>query len=68
MKPLAGPLQIPDIAGWGAMDFVISVTLERVFTVGLSDCCEFLSLNLKGEKWLALNILGEQPAMKNLQS
>jgi len=32
------------------MDFVIPGTLENAFREGLSDSCEFLPLNLNGEK------------------
>mgnify|MGYP000853964270 CR=1 FL=1 len=57
------PTNKPDIAGWGAMAFAIPASLKDEFETTLKECCEFLPLNLNGEKWFALNILGQQDAI-----
>ncbi|TLX52058.1 hypothetical protein CWC31_02600 [Pseudoalteromonas ruthenica] len=57
------PEKQPDIAGWGAMAFAIPERLKSAFEKGLGDCVELLPLDLNGETWYALNILGEQDAI-----
>ncbi|MCG7570521.1 hypothetical protein MHM89_11315 [Pseudoalteromonas sp. CNC9-20] len=57
------PEKRPDIAGWGAMAFAIPERLKSAFEKGLGDCVELLPLDLNGETWYALNILGEQDAI-----
>lgn len=57
------PTKKPDIAGWGAMAFAVSESIVGKFREGLGDCCEFLPLDLNGESWFTLNILGEQDAL-----
>lgn len=57
------PEKRPDIAGWGAMAFAIPERLKNVFEEGLGECVELLPLDLNGETWYALNILGEQDAI-----
>ena len=57
------PEKRPDIAGWGAMAFAIPERLKHVFEEGLGECVELLPLDLNGETWYALNILGEQDAI-----
>lgn len=57
------PTKTPDVAGWGSMAFAIPESLANNFMLGLKGCCEFLPLNLNGEKWFALNLLGEQDAI-----
>lgn len=54
------PEKRPDIAGWGAMAFAIPERLKSAFEEGLGECVELLPLDLNGETWYALNILGEQ--------
>lgn len=57
------PTNKPDVAGWGAMAFVIPASLKEIFEPTLKECCEFLPLNLNGEEWFALNILEQQDAI-----
>ncbi|MBB1431881.1 hypothetical protein [Pseudoalteromonas sp. SG43-4] len=57
------PTNKPDVAGWGAMAFVIPAPLKGMFEPTLRECCEFLPLNLNGEEWFALNILEQQDAI-----
>ncbi|WP_151173475.1 hypothetical protein [Pseudoalteromonas ruthenica] len=54
------PEKRPDIAGWGAMAFAIPERLKSAFEEGLGECVELLPLELNGETWYALNILGVQ--------
>ena len=45
------------------MAFAIPERLKHVFEEGLGECVELLPLDLNGETWYALNILGEQDAI-----
>ncbi|CCN73742.1 imm11 family protein [Vibrio nigripulchritudo] len=45
----------PDVAAWGAAALAASEETMKKFD-GLKTCCEFLPLNLNGERWLTLNI------------
>ncbi|MPW31863.1 hypothetical protein F9L16_23180 [Agarivorans sp. B2Z047] len=56
-------LEQPDIAGWGATCFAIPADSYELFVQNFGGACEFLALDLQGEPWFALNILGQQDAI-----
>ncbi|WDD99600.1 imm11 family protein [Thalassomonas actiniarum] len=63
MAPEDGALKKPDIAGLGSSVFCVSARTADLLSEGLKSACEFLPLNLNGEPWFALNILGAEEAI-----
>ncbi len=53
----------PDVAGWGATMLAVSEAVAELLKDGLKGCCEFLPINLNGETWFALHVIGKQNAI-----
>jgi hypothetical protein len=56
-------LQKPDIAGLGATVFCVPEKVAELLKSKLESGCEFLPMNLNGEPWFALNIVGSEDAI-----
>ncbi|WDE04870.1 hypothetical protein SG34_026765 [Thalassomonas viridans] len=68
MTPEDAALKKPDIAGLGSSTLCVSAHTAELLGEGLKNACEFLPLNLNGETWFALNILGVEDAIDESQT
>ena len=63
IDPEDKPLKKPDIAELGATVFCVPEKVAELLKPGLQSGCEFLPMNLNGEPWFSLNIVGTENAI-----